>query len=124
MRFKFLVSFIILLILASCNNIEDSQLTSIEGIISDKRDNNQRVVVIPNIDKSDLTDKDLNDLLTLAQEDNGIYLNLPNEEYENYKMGDKLSIGYDLEGDVDESKPPIRAAANIRSLDGLINCHA
>jgi len=117
MRFKFLVSFIILLILASCNNIEDSQLTSIEGIISDKRDNNQSVLVIPNIDKSDLTDKDLNDLLTLAEENNGIYFNLPNEEYENYNIGDKVAVEYDIEGDVEESNPPIRAAANIRSLD-------
>lgn len=122
MKFKGFVTFILLLLLlVSCsntqNNILDSNLSTIEGIIADKANNNQRLLVIPNIDKSDLTNKDLNDLLNLAEQNNGIYFNVSKEEYENYNIGDKVLVEYDIEGDVEESNPPIRPAVKIRSLD-------
>lgn len=122
MKFKNFVTFILLLlILVSCsntqNNILDSNLSTLEGIIADKANNNQRLLVIPNIDKSDLTNKDLNDLLNLAEQNNGIYFNVSKEEYENYNIGDKVLVEYDIEGDVEESNPPIRSAIKIRSLD-------
>ena len=122
MKFKNFVTFILLLlILVSCsntqNNILDSNLSTLEGIIADKANNNQRLLVIPNIDKSDLTNNDLNDLLILAEQNNGIYFNVSKEEYENYNIGDKVLVEYDIEGDVEESNPPIRSAIKIRSLD-------
>lgn len=122
MKFKNFVTFILLLlILVSCSNTQndtlDSNLSTLEGIIADKANNNQRLLVIPNIDKSDLTNKDLNDLLNLAEQNNGIYFNVSKEEYENYNIGDKVLVEYDIEGDVEESNPPIRPAVKIRSLD-------
>lgn len=122
MKFKNFVTFILLLlILVSCSNTQndtlDSNLSTLEGIIADKANNNQRLLVIPNIDKSDLTNKDLNDLLNLAEQNNGIYFNVSKEEYENYNIGDKVLVEYDIEGDVEESNPPIRSAIKIRSLD-------
>lgn len=122
MKFKNFVTFILLLlILVSCSNTQndtlDSNLSTIEGIIADKANNNQRLLVIPNIDKSDLTNNDLNDLLILAEQNNGIYFNVSKEEYENYNIGDKVLVEYDIEGDVEESNPPIRPAVKIRSLD-------
>ena len=122
MKFKNFVTFILLLlILVSCSNTQndtlDSNLSTLEGVIADKANNNQRLLVIPNIDKSDLTNKDLNDLLNLAEQNNGIYFNVSKEEYENYNIGDKVLVEYDIEGDVEESNPPIRSAIKIRSLD-------
>ena len=122
MKFKNFVTFILLLlILVSCSNTQndtlDSNLSTLEGVIADKANNNQRLLVIPNIDKSDLTNKDLNDLLNLAEQNNGIYFNVSKEEYENYNIGDKVLVEYDIEGDVEESNPPIRPAVKIRSLD-------
>lgn len=122
MKFKNFVTFILLLlILVSCSNTQndtlDSNLSTLEGVIADKANNNQRLLVIPNIDKSDLTNNDLNDLLILAEQNNGIYFNVSKEEYENYNIGDKVLVEYDIEGDVEESNPPIRPAVKIRSLD-------
>ena len=122
MKFKNFVTFILLLlILVSCSNTQndtlDSNLSTLEGVIADKANNNQRLLVIPNIDKSDLTNNDLNDLLNLAEQNNGIYFNVSKEEYENYNIGDKVLVEYDIEGDVEESNPPIRPAVKIRSLD-------
>lgn len=122
MKFKvFISSILLLLILVSCSNTQndtlDSNLSTLEGVIADKANNNQRLLVIPNIDKSDLTNNDLNDLLILAEQNNGIYFNVSKEEYENYNIGDKVLVEYDIEGDVEESNPPIRSAIKIRSLD-------
>nr|WP_289038128.1 DUF3221 domain-containing protein [uncultured Allobacillus sp.] len=122
MKFKIFCTFILLLfILGSCNNKQsdtlDSNLSSIEGMIADKANNNQSLLVIPNINKSDITNKDLNDLLNLAEQNNGIYFIVSNEEYEIYNIGDKVIVEYDLEGDVEESNPPIRSAVNIKSLN-------
>lgn len=122
MRLNYVVIFLSFFILVACsnmdsNNLNSNNLTSIEGIIADKPANNIQILVIPNIDKSDITNKNINDLLSLAEDKGGIYFIVSGSDYNKYNVGDKVSVKYDPQGDVEESNPPIREAINVKSIN-------
>lgn len=122
MRLNYVVIFLSFFILVACsnmdsNNLNSNNLTSIEGIIADKSANNIQILVIPNIDKSDITNKNINDLKSLAEDKDGIYFIVSSSDYNKYNVGDKVSVKYDPQGDVEESNPPIREAINVKSIN-------
>lgn len=118
MRLNYVVIFLSFFILVACSsNMDSNNLTSIEGIIADKSANNIQILVIPNIDKSDITNKNINDLKSLAEDKDGIYFIVSSSDYNKYNVGDKVSVKYDPQGDVEESNPPIREAINVKSIN-------
>lgn len=122
MTFRAFAIFIPFLLLLSCSNnsqsdnVNNDNITSIEGIIADK-DDGEKILVIPNIEISDLKSKDKNELLMFAEEKNGVYFKISSEDYEKYSVKDKVLVEYDEKGDVEESNPPIRVAIRTSKLD-------
>lgn len=92
-------------------------MSSIEGIVAVKETENQHLLVIPNIDQSDIADINKKDLLSLAEDKDGIYFVVSSGDYSKYNVGDKVSVKYDPDGDVEESSPPIREAVNVKSVN-------
>lgn len=126
--FKYIIIASLTLFLIACGNdeseVEDdtnkhNNIDTIEGIIAEKLviDGSQFLLVIPNIEESDLQGKNEDEMIMIASENNGTYFWVSQEVFDEFEVMQKVVVKYDLDGPVDESDPPIRDLIEIQPFD-------
>lgn len=128
--FKYIIISTSILFLFACNgnkSIEQNtnnhyNIGNIEGIVAEKLDFDDGsklplLLVIPNIEESDLLEKNIDEIILIASENNGTYFRVLQEVFNEFEVMQKVVVKYDLDGPVDESDPPIRELIEIQSVD-------
>ncbi|MFI8687607.1 DUF3221 domain-containing protein [Rossellomorea sp. NPDC077527] len=88
-----------------------------DGIISAKNDEFNRVLVIQNVSKDIIKEKEIGEIIKIAQENDGIWFGVQKETYENLNIGEKVKVEYSKNGDTADSDPPIMGAEDIRVIE-------
>jgi hypothetical protein len=110
----------LVVMLGACNQQEDNQITSNderdEGVIvhieHDTSDESYVVLTLPSVDNINYLDKTEDELIQLAQENDGAYYEISEDKYEELD----LDIGIRIAGYFDaefESDPPLRITDKI-----------
>ena len=87
------------------------------GIISAKNDEFNRVLVIQNVSKDIIKEKEIGEIIKIAQENDGIWFGVQKETYENLNIGEKVKVEYSKNGDTATSDPPIMGAEDIKVVE-------
>jgi|SRR5690625_4619925 len=98
----------------------DKNIATMEGIIAEKmifESYGYHLLVVPNIEASDLQGKNEDEIIMIASENDGIYFSVLQEDYNEFEAMQKVQVKYDLDGHVDESDPPIRELIEIHPVD-------
>jgi hypothetical protein len=110
-----------MIILSACGQqnqkIDDNSLEKQEGIIAQKNersDRNNQVLLIPNISEEDLVNKTVNQIITMAQEENGAYYSVTDEVFDEIELGTHVIIYWN--GDQQKSDPPQRESKKIEII--------
>lgn len=110
MKKRFVLLIVLVVLLIGCSpEKKDSALEQQEGIIADileNKDGWNQILVIPNIDKDDITNKQQEALIEMAQEQKGAYYGFKSGEYENLNIGTEVIVYWD--GSQLDSNPPQR----------------
>ena len=118
-----LVLFILLIVLLTgCslgleNRKENNSLEQQEGIIASIRENQDgwnQILVIPNVDEADISNKTEEELIQIAQENNGAYYGFKSDRYDNLKVGTEVIVYWD--GSQLDSDPPQRGIEKVDVL--------
>ncbi len=88
-----------------------------KGLIGAKYDENHRILVIQNVKKEELEDKEISEIIKLAQDKNGIWFGISEEKYKQLNVGDQVRITYPQNPDILTSDPPIIGADTVNKLD-------
>ncbi|ARJ37742.1 hypothetical protein SporoP8_01885 [Sporosarcina ureae] len=110
-----------LFVVAGCgkdqaNNMEDkrSSLEKQEGIIVDIRateDGRSQILVVPNISEDDISDKNDDELIKIAQEKDGAYYGFETGKYEELEVGAHVIVYWN--GNQADSDPPQRGIEKV-----------
>lgn len=95
-------------------------IATMEGIIAEKMIFNSYrylLLIVPNIEESDLQGKNEDEIIMIASENDGIYFLALQEDYNQVEEMQKVLVKYDLDGPVEESDPPIRELIEIHPVD-------
>ncbi|WP_047980240.1 DUF3221 domain-containing protein [Ornithinibacillus contaminans] len=116
---------LLVVILGACSqqNNENNKNTSYEkrdeGIIvyveKDTSDQSYLILTLPSVKNINISDKTRDELIILAQENDGAYYNVSQEKYEELglEIGKRIVGYYDGEG---ESDPPVRFTEKIEII--------
>lgn len=116
---------LLVVILGACGqqNNENNKNTSYEkrdeGIIvyveKDTSDQSYLILTLPSVKNINISDKTRDELIILAQENDGAYYNVSQEKYEELglEIGKRIVGYYDGEG---ESDPPVRFTEKIEVI--------
>ncbi|WP_157842692.1 MULTISPECIES: DUF3221 domain-containing protein [Bacillus] len=101
----------------SNNSINTSYINKQEGIIAEiqeNQNNRKQILVIPNTDFEDISNKTPNELVKIAQEKDGAYYSIAPGKYEELELGTKVIVYWD--GDQNDTEPPQRGADKIEVI--------
>ncbi|MDX8344174.1 DUF3221 domain-containing protein [Rossellomorea sp. YZS02] len=101
---------IVTLLLSGCFN------SHYDGVIGAKNDEFHRVLVIQNVSNGLIEDKEIGEIIKIAQEHDGIWFGVQKETYENLNIGDEVKVEYSENSDTAASDPPIMGAKDIKVL--------
>ncbi|PFA66788.1 hypothetical protein CN378_12875 [Bacillus sp. AFS015802] len=101
----------VLFLLSGCLN------SHYDGIICAKNDEFNRVLVIQNVSKELIEEKEIGEIIKLAQKNDGIWFGVQKEKYEKLNIGVKVEVEYSKNGNTLTSDPPITGAKNIKVIE-------
>lgn len=104
-----LVSMVIFL-LSGCLN------SHYDGVISAKNDEFNRVLFIQNVSKDLIEDKEVGEIIKIAQDHDGIWFSVQKETYEKLHTGQEVQVAYSKNGNTLDSDPPIMGAEDIKIM--------
>ncbi len=84
-----------------------------DGMISAKNDEFNRVLVIQNVSKDLIEDKEIGEIIKISPKKEGIWFSVPKDKYEKLKKGEKVEVEYLKNADTLDSDPPIMSAKDI-----------
>jgi len=109
------ISFLIFLVIAlSACSQQELDLKKHEGIIAEieeKQNERNQILVISNIDEDDIINKNNEELIEVARENDGAYYSFKSADYEDLEVGMRVIIHWN--GDQEDSDPPQRGAESI-----------
>ena len=105
-----LLLFIVTLLLSGCFN------SHYDGVIGAKNDEFHRVLVIHNVSKDLIEDKEMGEIIKIAQEHDGIWFSVQKETFEKLILGERVKVEYSKNGDTLDSDPPIMSAETIKVM--------
>ena len=102
-------------LIAGCGQ-EETNLEHQEGIIvgikeKDYQDGWSQILVVPNISGEDISNKNNNELIKLAQEKGGAYYGFETSKYEELEVGAHVIVYWN--GSQEDSSPPQRGLYKI-----------
>jgi Protein of unknown function (DUF3221) len=106
--FLILLVFMVVFLLSGCFE------SHYDGVIGAKNEEFNRVLVIKNVSKDLIKDKEIGEIIKIAQEHDGIWFSVPKGTYDELKIGEKVEVEYSKNGDTLDSDPPIMGAEDIK----------
>ncbi|WP_176481978.1 hypothetical protein [Paucisalibacillus globulus] len=120
---RVLTLLILVIMLGACSQQDNNQITSNderdEGVIVhieyDTSNENYVVLTLPSVENITYLDKTEDELIQLAQENNGVYYEISQEKYEelDLNIGIRIAAYFDAEF---ESDPPLRITDKIEVI--------
>ncbi len=93
---------------------KDGSLEQQEGIIVDiqkQQKGRSQILVIPNINKDDISNKNQSELIKMAQKKGGAYYGFETDKYKELNVGDHVNVYWN--GSQGDSDPPQREIEKI-----------
>lgn len=121
---KVILKLAILLLLfagSACSSTEEeaSSIKEVKGFVADKRvteSTRHQILVIPEINKEDLTGKTYMEIVSLSEKHDGAYYDITPEKFESVPFGSSVIV-YDDSNGQEDSNPPQRSSAKVEVLD-------
>ncbi|WP_226675713.1 DUF3221 domain-containing protein [Rossellomorea aquimaris] len=106
--FSILLVFIVVVLLSGCFN------SHYVGMIGAKNEEFNRVLVIQNVSKDLIEDKEIGEIIKIAQKHDGIWFSVSKGTYDELNIGEKVDVEYSKNGDILDSDPPKMGAKDIK----------